>query len=78
MKTIVRDIIASENDQLRSEEITVIKYLESNANITRKDVKEILSIGETKIKDIFNVLIEKGLIQRHGSGRSTYYTGIYN
>lgn len=86
VKTAVGNIIASANDQLRPittdynrlrpEEITVIRYLESHLSITRKEAKEILSLGETKIKEVFNVLIEKGLIQRHGSGRSTYYTGV--
>jgi ATP-dependent DNA helicase RecG len=87
VKATIEDVITSANDQsrpittdydqLRPEEITVIKYLQSNASITRKDAKEILSIGETKIKELFNVLIEKGLIQRYGNGRSTYYKGIF-
>ncbi len=87
-KTAVGNVIVSANDrlrpittnydQLRPEEITVIKYLESHLNITRKNAKEILSIGETKIKEVFNILIEKGLIQRHGSGRGTYYIGVFS
>jgi len=32
-----------------------------------------LDIGETKIKELFNELIEQKVIQRVGAGRSTYY-----
>jgi len=30
-------------------------------------------LGETKIKELFNELMAKGLIERVGAGRSTYY-----
>jgi len=30
-------------------------------------------VKETKAKELFNSLIKKGLIERKGKGRSTYY-----
>lgn len=68
--------IATDYDRLRPDEMAIIKYLENHVSITRKEAKEILSLGETKIKEVFNDLIEKGAIQRQGSGRSTYYIGV--
>jgi len=47
--------------------------LQENRRITRKEAKVILELGETKIKELFNELIDRGLIQRVGAGRGTYY-----
>ena len=52
----------------------ILEYLQANQKITRKEAKSFLKLGETKIKELFNELIDRGLIQRVGAGRSTYYT----
>lgn len=52
----------------------ILEYLQANQKITRKEAKSFLELGETKIKELFNELIDRGLIQRVGAGRSTYYT----
>ena len=57
----------TENDRI------VIGYIKKNRAINRSEAKVLLGIGETKIKEIFNDLIEKGLIVRVGAGRSTHY-----
>lgn len=59
--------IATDYDQI------ILEYIARNKRITRKEAKIILDIGETKIKELFNELIEKEVIQRVGAGRSTYY-----
>lgn len=51
----------------------ILEYLEKNRRITRKKAKSILELGETKVKELFNELIDRGLIQRVGAGRGTYY-----
>ena len=65
------------NDRLRpittDYDQIILEYIEKNKRITRKEAKAILDIGETKIKELFNEIIEKKIIQRIGAGRSTYY-----
>jgi len=65
------------NDQLRPNSAEydriILEYLQENRRITRKEAKVILELGETKIKELFNELIDRGLIQRVGAGRGTYY-----
>ncbi len=51
----------------------VIAYIKKNSAVNRSEAKVLLGIGETKIKEIFNALIEKDLIRRVGAGRSTHY-----
>jgi len=74
-RPIVEDSVG--NDRLRpiktDYDQIILEYIEKNKRITRKEAKAILDIGETKIKELFNELIEKKIIQRIGAGRSTYY-----
>lgn len=49
-------------------------HILGNKRITRKSAVELLKFGETKIKELFNYLLQKELITRNGQGRSTYYT----
>jgi ATP-dependent DNA helicase RecG len=49
-------------------------YLLDNEKISRKEAVELLKLGDTKTKEIFNKLLKKNLLVRHGQGRSTYYT----
>ena len=51
----------------------VLEYLQGNRRISRKEATTILELGETKIKELFNELIDRGFIQHVGAGRSTYY-----
>ena len=65
------------NDRIRpnttANDRLIIEYINKNSAINRSEAKVLLGIGETKIKEIFNDLIEKGLIRRVGAGRSTHY-----
>ena len=60
-------------DRLTLEEKKVLLFLLENEKVSRKDVVNLLGVKETKAKEIFNILINKKLIERKGKGRSTYY-----
>ena len=68
---------STDYDQLRPNiaeyDRIILDYIQKNGKITRKEAKSILDFGETKIKELFNELIDKGLIERVGAGRSTSY-----
>lgn len=70
--------IATDYDQLSLEEKKVLMYLLDNEKISRKQAVNLLKIGDTKVKEIFNSLLSKTLIQRNGQGRSTFYTVVLN
>ena len=65
--------ITTDYDGLEIEEKKILLYLLDNDKATRKEAVELLGHGETKIKEIFNSLLEKELIRREGQGRSTNY-----
>jgi ATP-dependent DNA helicase RecG len=65
--------ITTDYDRFEVEAQTILIFLQDHGRITRKEAKEILSAGDTKIKEIFNSLISSNEIERKGSGRSTYY-----
>lgn len=69
--------IPPENDRLRpittDYDRIILEYINQNGKITKKQALEIVDIKETKIKEIFNQMIETKQIVRCGSGRSTYY-----
>ena len=65
--------ITTDYDQLLKEQVIIINYLQKNVTISRREALSIVDVGETKIKDIFNDLIDKNLIVRVGQGRSTQY-----
>ncbi len=73
-RTVIK---SSDNNRLRpittDYDRIILEHIEKNKQITRKEAKNILDLGETKIKELFNELIDKGLIERVGAGRSTYY-----
>jgi len=68
---------STDYDQLRPNSAEydriILEYIEKNGKITRKEAKGILDFKETKIKELFNELMNRGLIKRLGRGRSTYY-----
>ena len=64
---------ATDYDRLGVEEKRILLYLLDHEKISRKEAVELLAIGETKIKGIFNAMLDKKLIVREGQGRSTFY-----
>jgi ATP-dependent DNA helicase RecG len=69
-----KSFISTDYDRLNIEERKLLLYLLDNEKITRKQGVDLLKLRESKIKDLFNSLLTKGLIVRRGQGRSTYYT----
>lgn len=65
--------ITTDYDQLIPEEARILDYLHEHSSISRKEATQLLGLGETKIKEIFNALMNQGLIERFGAGRSTSY-----
>ncbi|CAA6808035.1 MAG: ATP-dependent DNA helicase [uncultured Sulfurovum sp.] len=79
-KTVEKVSESIGNDRLRpimtDYDQIILEYIEKNKKITRKEAKVILDIGETKIKELFNELMKKKLIERVGAGRSTFYVKV--
>ncbi|MFV0554500.1 MAG: RNA-binding domain-containing protein [Mangrovibacterium sp.] len=65
--------ITTDYDRLSQAEKEIVQYLLDKGVISRKDAVELLGVGETKVKEILNALVEKGIIVREGQGRGTYY-----
>ena len=66
--------IATDYDRLSEEEKQLLLYLLDHHQIVRKEAVQLLKIGETKTKEVFNELLDKELIKRKGKGRATFYT----
>lgn len=58
---------------LKTEEILILCHLLRNDKVNRKEVKGLLDSGKSKAHACLSTLMEKGLIERKGQGRSTYY-----
>ena len=56
------------------QESTVFNYLLENGSIKSKQVEELLYIKESRVRELLRLMIEKGFIEKHGQGRSTFYT----
>ncbi|MEK7434211.1 MAG: RNA-binding domain-containing protein [Cyanobacteriota bacterium] len=69
----VYDGLKTDKNGLEIEEKKVINFIKINEKISTKDLKELLNIADTKAKDIFKNMMDKNLIERKGSGRSTFY-----
>jgi ATP-dependent DNA helicase RecG len=61
---------AEYNDQERM----VLEYLYDKLSITSKKVEELLTIKDSRAREVLSQLVEKGYIAKKGKGRSTYYT----
>ncbi|APS38601.1 hypothetical protein [Salegentibacter sp. T436] len=66
--------ITTDYDRLSEEEKQLLLYLMDHHQIVRKKAVQLLKIGETKTKEVFNELLDKELIKRKGKGRATFYT----
>jgi len=55
------------------QEEKIIAYLEEHNNIVSKDVEKLLRIKESRTRELLKQMVDKELIIRLGSGRSTYY-----
>lgn len=53
--------------------IVVLDYARQHGRVTNRDIVRETSASPNTLKAIFNSLIKKGLLVRHGGGRSTWY-----
>lgn len=60
-------------DNLTIQEEAVIVYLEQHGNITTSQAEALLSLKERRAREILKEMASKELIEKCGSGRSTYY-----
>jgi ATP-dependent DNA helicase RecG len=65
--------ITDDYARLDIEEQKILIYVLDNKIISRKEAVKFLNLKETKTKETFHKLLEKGLISREGEGRNTHY-----
>ena len=66
------------NTELNENEEKIINYLEQNRKIYSKDLVEILDLKERTIRNILNSLLKKGIIQKIGKTKGSYYIKVSN
>ncbi|CAA6800136.1 MAG: ATP-dependent DNA helicase [uncultured Sulfurovum sp.] len=77
-ETVVKpsDTVGKVSDNLTPlsfQEEKIITYLEEHKRMVSKDVEKLLRIKESRTRELLKKMVEKGIISRLGSGRSTYY-----
>jgi ATP-dependent DNA helicase RecG len=55
------------------QEIVVLDYLSKNSSIKSGTVEKLLNIKDSRSRELLKQMLDKGYIQKHGKGRSTYY-----
>ena len=56
------------------QEKVVLDYLFENGSIKSGQVEELLTIKDSRSRELLKQMLDKGFIERHGQGRSTFYT----
>ena len=56
-----------------SQEDIVVNYLKSYNRINRNEVEKLLDISKTRAYQIIDEMLEKNIIKKEGTGKSTYY-----
>jgi hypothetical protein len=63
-------------DTLTVQEKLVIQYLQSHDSMTVKVVGELLSVKDSRAREILKALTDRGLLRKQGTARSTYYVRV--
>lgn len=75
----VADSSGKPSDKFMTEqEKNIFIFLENNNTINSKEVEKLLKIKNARAREILKEMIDKSLIERKGSGRSTFYTLFNN
>lgn len=85
IKYLLRTILAAYRDfedrvDLVSEKLPAIEIVRRAAykkigKFTKSDMMELcLTIGKTSVESSIKMLVDRGVLVKHGSGRATYYT----
>jgi ATP-dependent DNA helicase RecG len=58
---------------LTPQENDVISHIDQQGSITTPDVERLLSVKARRAREVLKEMAEKGLLQKRGSARSTFY-----
>ena len=58
---------------LNENELKIMKYINSDGRITRKEAENILSLKKTQTAQILTEMVDKGVLLKVGAGRNTNY-----
>ncbi|MGB7401782.1 MAG: RNA-binding domain-containing protein [Arcobacter sp.] len=58
---------------LSPQEKMIFKQINANQTITPKEVEKLLNLKDRRVREILSQMVDKNIIIRCGSGRSTYY-----
>jgi len=58
---------------MTEQEKIVLKYIFEHTTIKSKQVEKLLKIKESRTRELLKQMVDKSLIVKLGSGRSTYY-----
>lgn len=63
----------AENVDISEEEKAVLEFVRENTSVTRREIQDELSLGQSTAGRMIKQLIEKGLLIQKGKGKSTRY-----
>ena len=74
-QTVVKpsDTVGKVSDNLTLQEEKIIQYLDEHKRVVSKEVENLLGIKESRTRELLKSMVDRGLIERLGRGRSTYY-----
>ena len=74
-ETVVKpsDTVGKPSDNLMPQEEKIIQYLNEYEKVVSKEVEKLLGIKESRTRELLKSMVDRGLIERVGAGRSTYY-----
>ena len=60
-------------DTLTPQESKIVNKVEQDGSITTPDVENVLSVKARRAREVLKSMVEKGLLEKKGTARSTYY-----
>ena len=74
-ETVVKplDTVGKVSDNLTRQEEKIIQYIDKHQRVVSKEVEKLLSIKESRTRELLKNMMDRGLIERLGRGRSSYY-----
>jgi ATP-dependent DNA helicase RecG len=61
---------------LLPQEIEIIRHIDKHGSITALEVETILSIKQRRAREILKDKTDKGLLEKRGNARSTFYVNV--
>ena len=66
--------ITNDYERLTNEKKVILLFLLERNRISRKEATELIGLKNTKTYEILTEMVDENLIEKHGQGRSTFYT----